>query len=218
MEVTEVKKTGHRYTLRIGGETIRVAGSVFEERPLAAGDEVDLEEYDNWLLLRQYRPAMEYALNLLARRAFAEGELKQRIRRVGYRPLTADMVCHKLKTVGVLDDADFARQWVEGQLGRGIGSRRIARELSMKGVSREEAEEALADTDAAEAEAACALAEKGLRRAKNGEDPRKTNQRVLALLARRGYDYNTAKTALARARERLGSGDETEDGEDLFND
>ena len=66
MEVTEVKKTGRRYTLRIGGETIRVAGSVFEERPLAAGDEVDLEEYDNWLLLRQYRPAMEYALNLLA--------------------------------------------------------------------------------------------------------------------------------------------------------
>ena len=217
MEVTEVRKTGRRYTLRIGGETIRVAGSVFEERPLAVGDEVDPEEYDNWLLLRQYRPAMEYALNLLARRAFAEGELNQRIRRVGYRPLTADMVCHKLKTVGVLDDADFARQWVEAQMNRGIGGRRIARELGMKGVSREEAEEALSEADGeTELAAAAALAEKGLRRAKKGEDPRKTWQRVLAQMARRGYDYETSKKALNLAREALGDG--MDDGEEIIDD
>ena len=217
MEVTEVRKSGRRFVMRIGGEIIRVAGSVFEERPLAAGDEVDLEEYDNWLLLRQYRPALEYALNLLARRAFAEGELNQRIRRVGYRPLTADMVCHKLKSVGVLDDADFARQWVEAQLSRGIGGMRIARELSMKGVSREEAEAALSEADTeAELAAAVELAERGLRRAKTGEDPRKAWQRVLAQLARRGYDYETSRKALNLAREALGR--EAYDREDIIND
>ncbi len=209
MEVTQVRKTGRHYRLTIGGETIRIHEDIFLERPLSPGDEVDPEEYDNWLLVRQYRPALAYALNLLARRAFAEQELNRRIRRVGYRPLTADLVCHKLKKTGILDDADFARQWTEGQIGRKIGSRRIALELQKKGVSREQAEEALGAVDSGEEfRMAVSLAERGLRRGKPGEDPRKTSQRVLAMLSRRGYDFEISRKALNRAREALESREE----------
>ena len=59
--------------------------------------------------------------------------------------------------------------------------------------------EGLALTD--QAEEVVRMAARGLRRAKAGEDPRKTEQRVLAMLARRGYRYDEAKAAIEAARE-----------------
>ena len=109
------------------------------------------------------------------------------------------MVLYKLTSNDLLDDASFAEQWVASRSHR-LGARRIAQELSRKGVSREDADAAIeAIPEEEQIEAAAALASRALRRAASGEDPRKTAQRVLQQLARRGYGYDIAKQALRQA-------------------
>jgi hypothetical protein len=85
MEVTQVRRVRGIWYITLGGETLRIPRSLYEERPIAEGDEIDPEEYDQWLLLRQYRPGLEYAVSLLAQRPYAEGELEARMLRLGYR-------------------------------------------------------------------------------------------------------------------------------------
>ena len=50
-------------------ETIVVPLSLFRERPLTEGQPINLEEYDNWLMVRQYRHALDRAVACLAARA-----------------------------------------------------------------------------------------------------------------------------------------------------
>ena len=170
-------------------ETIVVPLSLFRERPLAEGQPINLEEYDNWLMVRQYRHALDRAVACLAARAHSKHEIEQKLLRVGYRPCTVEMVLYKLEREHLLNDADFARQWVEARSGRKLGRNRIAQELRRKGIDADEAEEALS---------AIALAEKAAAHAKSDENPRKTYQRIAAMLARRGFRWDITKEALAQ--------------------
>lgn len=205
MEVTEIRQVRGKMHLRIGSERIVLPKSLYAERPLTEGQEIDLEEYDQWLLLHQYRPALDYAVSLLAARAHATGELESKLLRAGYCPATVEMVLYKLSSNHLTNDEEFARQWVQVRAGRKLGARRIAQELRCKGVSEEEAEAALETLDPEEQlDSAVALAEKGLRKAKTGEDPRKTRQRVSAMLVRRGFSYDMVREAISLAQENLG--------------
>ena len=197
--------TKERGRLRIGvneDSEVLVPVSLFRERPLTVGEPIDMEEYDQWLLLRQYRHALDRAVAFLAGRARSRREMEERLLRSGYRPCTVEMVLYKLEKEGLLDDADFARQWVDARSARRMGRGRIAQELRRKGVSAREAEEALEGlSDEEQLEGAIVLVEKAMARTPSGEDPRKTAARITAMLARRGYDYDTAREAISRVME-----------------
>lgn len=196
--ITAITKERSKYRVTINENTdILVSGKIFRERPLHEGDSIDLEEYDNWLMVRQYRQALDRAVAALAARAHSRHELESKLLRAGYRPCTVEMILYKLETEGFLDDADFARQWVEARTNRKLGTRRIAQELRHKGVSSEEAEAALADVDEdTQLAAAISLVEKTAARAKPGEDPRKIAKRITGMLARRGYGWDTTREAI----------------------
>ena len=198
--ITAIKKERGHFRLTLdNGETVVVSAELFRERPFAEGDPINMEEYDEWLLPRQYRAALDRAVALLAQRAHSRGEIEQKLLHAHYRPATVDMVLYKLQREGLLDDADFARQWAASRVSRRLGNRRIAQELRHKGVSADDIEEALSDIDEDEQlEAAVTLTEKALQRAKPGEDPRKTAQRITGMLARRGYSWDVAREALQR--------------------
>ena len=184
------------------GTVILVPLALLRERPLAEGQAIDLEEYDNWLMVRQYRYALDRAVGYLAARAHSRREIEEKLLRIGYRPCTVEMVLYKLEREKLLDDADFARQWVTARAGHKLGKRRIAQELRQKGISADDAEAALEQIEPeAQLEGAIVLAAKALARAKAGEEPRKTDARIYAMLARRGYGWETAKQAVEAARE-----------------
>lgn len=202
MDVIEsVERVGHRVRIVCGGETLYVGRRLYRERPLQPGEPIELKEYEDWLLEHQYPQALDCAVSMLAQRACATEEIRRRLTRAGYRPQTVEMVLYKLSSNALLDDADFARQWVQARSGRGLGAGRIARELRQKGVTAEDAEAALEEiNEETQQENALRLAKKGLLRAKPGEDRRRTEQRVMAQLARRGYGYAEAREAIAQAR------------------
>lgn len=198
--ITAIKKERGRYRVTVNeSEDIIVPVSLMHERPLKEGQVLSLDEYDQWLLLRQYRFALDRAIGYLAARARSKHEIEQKLLQAGYRPCTVEMVIFKLQKENLLDDADFARQWVESRSTHKLGRSRIAQELRRKGVSQEEAEEALSVIeDEDQLSGAIALAEKATARIKPGEDIRKAINRIAAMLARRGYSWDIAKQAISQ--------------------
>ena len=199
--ITAIKKERGKYRVTVNDcENVLVPVSLMRERPLKEGQPLDLEEYDNWLMVRQYRFALDRAVGYLAARARSKREIEQKLLQAGYRPCTVEMVIYKLQRENLLDDADFARQWVESRQHHKLGRSRIAQELRRKGVSQEEADEALSvieDDD--QLAGAVALAEKAAARIKPDEDMRKASSRIAAMLARRGYSWDIAKEAIRHA-------------------
>lgn len=199
--ITAIKKERGKYRVTVNdAEDVLVPVSLMRERPLSEGQPIDLEDYDNWLMVRQYRFALDRAVGYLAARACSTREIEQKLLRAGYRPSTVEMVIYKLQRENLLDDADFARQWVESRQHHKLGRSRIAQELRRKGISQEEAEDALSVIDDDDQlSGAVAVAEKAAARIKPGEDMRKAASRIAGMLARRGYSWDIAKQAIAQA-------------------
>lgn len=173
-----------------------------EHEPFVVGQEVDAEALRAWLLPRQYPMALNDAVALLAQRAQASGEIRQKLKRRLYMDETIEMVLYKLEKERLLDDAAFAKEWAASRARNQIGRARILRELRAKGLSREISEAALeALEDDAGEEAAAALARKLVHRYSREPDPRKAMQKALAAMARRGYGYEESRDALERAME-----------------
>ena len=205
--ITEIRKERGRYRVTVSeSDEFLVPVSLMRERPLKTGEPLNVEEYDNWLMVRQYRHALDRAVGYLAARARSRREVEQKLLQAGYRPCTVEMVLYKLEREKLLDDADFAQQWVEARAGRKLGRSRIAQELRRKGISEDEAEAALAQIDDDDQLAgAIALAEKAAARRKPGEDPRKAASRIHAMLARRGYSWDVAREAVRKAMDGIGN-------------
>ena len=175
-----------------------------EHEPLKVGQEVDTDELRQWLLPRQYPMALNDAVAMLAQRARASGEIRQKLRRKLYMEDTIEMVLYKLEKERLLDDETFARDWAASRARSQLGRSRILQELRMKGISQEMAENALDELDEEEGdEAAVALAAKLLKRYSRETDERKGMQKLLAAMARRGYGYEESRKAVQAAIEQM---------------
>jgi regulatory protein len=203
--ITSIRRERGKFRVTINGsEDVLVPLALFRERPLNEGEPIDLASYDQWLMVRQYRFALDRAVAALAARACSRKEISDKLTRIGYRPCTVEMVLYKLEREHLLNDEDFAQQWADARSRHGLGRQRIAQELRQKGIDSEQIETVLSSIDEDEQlESATALAEKALRRAKKDEEPRKTTARVMAMLARKGYGYSVAREAVERAKTKL---------------
>ena len=148
-------------------------------------------------------------LRLLTVRARTRSELAGQLAKRGYAGDVAEVVLSRLADVGLIDDEDFAEQWVQSrQRNAGKGKRALAVELRTKGVADEVIASALAGIDAgAERVRAEQLVEHKLRREPlNDGDDTKVMRRLVGMLARRGYHQSMAVAvvsgALAAERER----------------
>jgi len=142
----------------------------------------------------------ERALRLLAVRPRSRSELAARLRQAGFEPDEVGEELARLEGVGLVDDEDFARQLVEHELGnRRAGSRAVVQRLLAKGVDRATIDRTLATVPAPpEEDRALELATGRARRL--ATLPRETAYgRLLSFLQRRGYGYEVAHRAAARA-------------------
>ncbi|MGA6204816.1 recombination regulator RecX [Nocardia testacea] len=154
--------------------------------------------------------AKESALRLLAVRARSRAELAQRLSAKGYSLEVIEQVLDRLAEVGLIDDADFARQWVRQRHGfSGKGRRALQQELRRKGVSQEDSAAALEGVTADdEYERATELVRRKLRSLPAGLDREKAIRRLVGMLARRGYGHSVAYAVVKSEYEAAGFGDE----------
>ena len=132
-------------------------------------------------------------LDQLTGRARSRHELSEKLASREVPPDVAARLLDRFEEVGLVDDAAFARAWVEGrQAAKGLARRAIAAELRRKGIDDEVVRAALDDLDPdLEDEAARGLVRKKLRSLRS-VDRATATRRLVAMLARKGYPPGTA--------------------------
>jgi len=143
------------------------------------------------------------ALNMLALRARSSSELARSLVRKGEEKPHVDWAIARLLEQGLLDDAAFARALTRSRVVGGKRSRRrVEQELARKGVSRTVAGEEIDDVFEDEAVDQRAIVEEAARkklRSLAGLEPAVQRRRLYAFLARRGYDLDDIRAAIAAA-------------------
>lgn len=155
---------------------------------------------------------LEAAARFLEARSRSVHEVRRRLSQAGYRSDLVEGAIERMLDLGMLDDEAFARAWVESRdRARPRGERAIRSELALKGVDRasvdlvlEERREAAAtlatedDPPGVDVRAAERLIAKHRRSLERLADPGQRRRRAYALLARNGFDPETAGDAVRR--------------------
>jgi regulatory protein len=94
------------------------------------------------------RRCLDAALRFLTYRPRSELEMKQRLRRRGFRDETISKILVRLREQNLINDAVFAQYWKDSRLSLNPKSRRLIKhELRRKGIYGEVADEATGDVD-----------------------------------------------------------------------
>lgn len=160
---------------------------------------------------------LEAAARFLEARSRSVAEVRRRLAGAGYRADLVEGAIERLGELGMLDDEQFARSWVESRdRARPRGERAIREELRQKGIDRTTADlviderragaagvedPARGPTDearSADQAAADRLLAKHARALARVADPRQRRQRAYALLARNGFDPEVCAILAAR--------------------
>jgi len=166
------------------------------ERCLAVGAPLTDDARRALVAEDQRREALAAALRLVALGPRSEKEVRDRLRRRAFPVAAVDAAVERLRELGYLDDAAFARFFVEARQAAVPRSRRaLAFELSRRGVDRETAGaavETLSDEDAAYAAASRRL------RSLRCLDRVTFTRRLGAFLANRGFSYGVIRATVDR--------------------
>lgn len=132
--------------------------------------------------------ARQICLRLLTGAPRTRAQLAAQLRRRGIPDDAAESVLGRFADVGLIDDALFARAWVESRHhGRGLARRALAAELRQRGVDAEDVREAVSTLGAdEEIGTARRLVDRKLA-ATRGQPPAVRTRRLVATLARKGY-------------------------------
>ena len=144
----------------------------------------------------------EYALNLLAARAYTVRNMRRKLTQKGFEAADVERVLERLQGSGLLDDVKFAAEFARQRLVvAGASVRRVEHDLIRRGISPDSAkaatravvEEEDVDFDASMER----LARKKL--ASLGDlEPQIKRRRVFGFLARKGYELDDINRTLVR--------------------
>jgi regulatory protein len=139
---------------------------------------------------------MERAGKLLATSARSERELRDRLAAASFDPEVIEATIARLAELRLVDDADFARRWVEERSARkGLGPVKLRAELASKGVDPVAVEEALAEVVLDEEAGATAVAASLVR--KVARKPLQAQAASLwQMLRRKGYSSEACEVAV----------------------
>ncbi len=144
--------------------------------------------------------AFRTAIRSIEQRSHARTDLGRKLVRKGHARPAVEVALERCAGLGLLDDAAFARHFVETRAARGRGPARLRRDLYAMGVAGSHVDAALADLQSdgdQTGEQALALASK--RAGQLSGVPREARKRrLLAFLARRGYTGEAARSAVDR--------------------
>ena len=143
--------------------------------------------------------AHERALRFLANRPRSEWEVRQNLIKAKFDGDTIERVVERLTAVALIDDAAFARYWLDNRAQfNPRGQVALRQELQRKGVDRAVIDEALAAAAQSDDQAALQAA---LARADRFRQlpPAEFAQKLSAYLLRRGFNYEAVRAAVAVA-------------------
>ena len=189
--VTDIQQKRGVVEITVEGSVIaRVRKAHFDKCPVRPGDEIDIDAWINRLAAAQFTDAYEAALTSLDYCARSARELANALRRKGYVEPAVEAVMARLGETDLIDDAGYARRMAEVQSAKPVGLYAFKRKLKAKGISDEDAEEALAAFDDEQQRAAALEAAQRLYRKYEALPPREARAKLSQALARRGFGWD----------------------------
>ena len=206
MRITKIeiqKKTPGRLNVFADGEfLIGLSKENLLRAGLRVGDEISRPQVGDLIAQETLLSAKNAALRLLAVRPRSEKEIVNRLREKEFDKRTISATLGELRTAGLVNDAQFARSFIRNTLIlRPLGELQLRRKLLLLGVPRPVVDhaisETLADVDMVDVARQAAIAyQRRLQHSPAPGDPRKTQNKISAHLARRGYSWSTIGTVL----------------------
>ncbi|HTT52589.1 MAG TPA: regulatory protein RecX [Streptosporangiaceae bacterium] len=146
--------------------------------------------------------ARELCLRLLTGQPRTRTELADALRRHGVPDQAAAAVLGRFADVGLIDDAAFARAWVESRHhSRGLARRALSAELKQRGVGGQDIEAAVSALDPADEMATARRLVAKAMGASRGKPLPVRIRRLVGLLARKGYPAPVAYRVVREAIE-----------------
>ena len=158
---------------------------------LAEGNQLSQQKINDLQEKDQFEGAYQRAINFLSYRVRAEKEILQNLTKHDVPENIIERVVDRLRGASLVNDWDFASQWVENRVQfKPRGKRALSSELFQKGIGNEIIEDVLAELDEEELAYACARS----RITKfTGMEKKAFQKKLSGLLTRRGFPYHVTK-------------------------
>jgi regulatory protein len=149
--------------------------------------------------------ARKILLDQLTGQPRSRAELRSRLAKRRVPDEIAERLLDRFTDVGLVDDAAFARAWVQSrQPGKSLARRALAQELRRKGVEEEVARTALDEVDPEEEVEAARLLVRRRLRSTAGLRRDTATRRLTGMLARKGYPSGLCFRVVREELDRLG--------------
>jgi regulatory protein len=194
MKITQIKqqvKRRDRYSIYVEGKYLFSLGEAELIRSgLRANQELSREELNKLKDTAVLDKAYDRALNYVAVRMRSEYEIRDYLKRKDYDSEIIELILNRLSNVGFVDDARFAKAWVENRrLLKSTSKRRLKQELRQKRIAEDLINEVLEADDTDEREVLRELVER-----KKSRYPDKL--KLMQYLGRQGFSYDDIKSVL----------------------
>jgi regulatory protein len=206
MKITDVQTQRKRETRRsifINGEfAFGISEEMYVKYALYKGRELTQEYIDEVLHEEERYQARQVALRFVTRRMRSEQEIRRKLAEKKFPPEAIEATMKFLAEYQMVDDAGFARSYINDQLlRRPMGRRRLGMALREKGVEKEMVDDVLSNAidDEEELRNAMMAAEKKAPSIRK-EDPRKWDQAMASFLAGRGFGWDVVGKVLEHYR------------------
>jgi regulatory protein len=166
------------------------------ELGVKVGQELSEEELENLKKASDFGKLYARTLGWLISRPHSKREVKDYLRRKKTEEDLATAVMARLEAKSYLDDARFARFWVENRFQKkGVSRKRLQLELIKKGISQDLIASALESAPRDDATEIDKILAKKAKRYE--QDP----QKLLAYLVRQGFSYDLARAKVEQLKE-----------------
>jgi len=146
-------------------------------------------------------------LRLLTAAPRTQAQLAQAMCRGGVPAEAAEAILARFTDAGLIDDAAFARAWVESRHhSRGLAKRSLSAELRRQGIQNEQIREAVDALDPEQEVATARLLVERKLASTRGRPPETRARQAAGMLARKGYPPGLAFRLIREAMQQEGAG------------
>jgi len=178
---------------------------------LKKGQQLSEAEIDRLLSKDEFTVALTKALRFLGYRPRSRQEMERYLQGKGYENSLIRAVLERLEADKLLNDSEFASQWIENrQVFRPRSQRMMKMELRRKGLSDGVIEDAFLKAGLQELELALAAGRKLMGHYQKLK-PLEFRRKLAAALQRRGFSYDTVNECLNQLQPELPEPEEVEE-------
>jgi regulatory protein len=194
------KKNKNRINVQLDGE-FAFGLAAIEALRLKRGQVLSDADIERLRRADEAEQAHEKALRFLANRPRSEWEVRHNLMKAEFNGDTIDRVVERLTAVALIDDAAFARYWLDNRAQfNPRGHAALRQELRRKGVARAVIDDALRVAAADQSDDRAALQAALARADRFRQLPQaEFAQKLSAYLLRRGFSYEAVREAVAAA-------------------